>query len=281
MFALIFLLQATFAGQADTILVHSAVMNKDIKCVVIRPASDGQSARTNGHAAKAAGTGSAGYTRLSVVYLLHGHGGSYAQWPGLAPQLKDKADELNILLVCPDGGFDSWYFDSPIDPSVRYETFIIKELVPYIDAHYPTAADRQHRAITGLSMGGHGGLYLGIRHEDLFGAAGATSGGVDFRPFPDKWGIKKDLGTIAANKENWDNNTVIHAVDNLHNGELKLIFDCGTDDFFLTVNRQLHQKLLDLKIDHDYIERPGSHNNAYWRNSIDYQLLFFWKYFNS
>ena len=250
------------AGQADTILVHSAAMNKDIKVVVIRPTATRQS------------------TRLPVVYLLHGHGGNYAQWPSLAPQLKDKADELNILLVCPDGGLDSWYFDSPVDSTVRYETFIIKELLPYIDAHYPTIADRGHRAITGFSMGGHGGLYLGIRHKDLFGAAGAASGGVDFRPFPNSWGIKKDLGTISDNKENWDNNTVNHAVENLHNGELKLIFDCGTDDFFLTVNRQLHQKLLDEKIDHDYIERPGGHNNPYWRNSIDYQLLFFWKYFN-
>jgi S-formylglutathione hydrolase FrmB len=253
------------AGQADTILVHSTAMNKDIKVVVIRPTARPQSPAT---------------TRLPVVYLLHGHGGNYAQWPSLAPQLKDKADELNILLVCPDGGLDSWYFDSPVDPTVRYETFVIKELLPYIDAHYPTIADRGHRAITGLSMGGHGGLYLGIRHKDLFGAAGAASGGVDFRPFPNNWGIKKDLGTISDNKENWDNNTVNHAVEDLHNGELKLIFDCGTDDFFLTVNRQLHQKLLDEKIDHDYIERPGGHNNPYWRNSIDYQLLFFWKYFN-
>ena len=46
----------------------------------------------------------------------------------------------------------------------------------------------------------------------------------------------------------------------------EIIFDCGTSDFFLTVNRNLHQKLLDNKIDHDYIERPGGHNDAYWRN---------------
>jgi S-formylglutathione hydrolase FrmB len=267
-FALILLIasHAACAGRTDTIRVHSTVMHKDIKCVIIQPSRDKQPAGTA--------------TRLSVVYLLHGHGGSYAQWPGLAPQLKDKADELNILMVCPDGGHDSWYFDSPVDSSVRYETFITRELIPYIDAHYPTVADRLHRAITGLSMGGHGGLYLGIRHQDLFGAAGAISGGVDFRAFPDNWGIKKDLGPITANKENWDNNTVVHAADNLRNGELKLIFDCGVDDFFLPCNRQLHELLLNKKIDHDYTERPGGHNNAYWRNSIDYQLLFFWKYFN-
>jgi S-formylglutathione hydrolase FrmB len=269
--AFVFLIVSStaFAGQADTILVHSAAMNKDIKCVVIRPSPAAPALSSHPR-----------QPVLSVVYLLHGWGGSYAQWPALAPQLKDKADELNILMVCPDGGYDSWWFDSPVDPSVRYETFIIKELVPYIDAHYPTVADRGHRAITGLSMGGHGGLYLAIRHKDLFGAAGATSGGVDFRPFSGKWGLTKDLGTISANKELWDDNTVLHAADSLHNGELNLIFDCGTDDFFLTVNRRLHEKLLDKKIGHDYTERPGGHNNTYWQNSIDYQLLFFWKYFN-
>jgi S-formylglutathione hydrolase FrmB len=238
-------------------------MNKDIKCVVISP--DAKPAAD---------------AHWSVVYLLHGHGGNYSQWITTAPQLTAEATTDNILFVCPDGGYDSWYFDSPLDPKVRYETFITRELIPYIDQHYPTRADGAHRAITGLSMGGHGALYLAIRHRDLFGAAGATSGGVDFTPFPENWGIKKDLGDYSTHKDNWENNTVIHAVDDLANGQLKLIFDCGTSDFFLAVNRSLHQKLLEKKIDHDYIERPGGHNHDYWNNSIDYQVMFFWKYFS-
>lgn len=250
------------ANPVDTILIHSNAMNKDIKCVIVTPNSD------------AAG-------KWSVVYLLHGHSGNYAQWIQTAPQLTQEATTDSILFVCPDGGYDSWWFDSPIDPTVRYETFITKELIPYIDTHYPTKTDNTHRAITGLSMGGHGALYLAIRHRDLFGAAGATSGGVDFTPFPEKWGIKKDLGDYSTHKDNWENNTVIHAVDGLHNGDLHLVFDCGTSDFFLAVNRSLHQKLLDKKIDHDYIERPGGHNHDYWQNSIDYQVLYFMKYFNT
>jgi S-formylglutathione hydrolase FrmB len=162
------------ASQADTILVHSKAMNKNIKCVVIQPV----------HTAPIG-------IRFPVIYLLHGWDGNYAQWPTTAPQLKQEADSLGIIFVCPDGGYDSWYFDSPVDPSVRYETFISKELISYIDTHYPTLNDRGHRAITGLSMGGHGALYLAIRHRDLFGAAGATSGGVDFRPFPNNWGLKR------------------------------------------------------------------------------------------
>jgi len=258
---LLLLTSQAFASRVDTILVHSTAMNKDIKCVVISPQN-----ATRSH--------------WPVIYLLHGHSGNYAQWPSTAPQLKQDADAFGLLFVCPDGGYDSWYFDSPVDPSVRYETFVTRELIPYIDTHYPTSADRAHRAITGLSMGGHGALWLALRHKDLFGAAGSTSGGVDFRPFPDNWGIKKDLGEYNTHKREWDTHTVINAADSLQNGELKLIFDCGVDDFFLTVNRALHQKLLDRKIDHDYIERPGGHNPAYWQNSIDYQVLFFQKYFH-
>ncbi|HXD78374.1 MAG TPA: alpha/beta hydrolase family protein [Puia sp.] len=250
------------ASQVDTIEVHSASMNKDIRCVIVRP----RAALIPGHHP----------SRFPVIYLLHGWAGNYAQWLETAPQLRQEADTYGMLLVCPDGGYDSWYFDSPADPSIRYETFISKELVAYVDGHYPTIPDRRGRAITGLSMGGHGALYLAIRHPDIFGAAGATSGGVDFRPFINNWGIKKDLGDSAADAENY---TVVHAVDALRNGELAITFDCGTGDFFLPVNRELHRKLLEEKIDHDYAERPGGHDGAYWKNSIDYQLLFFRKFF--
>ena len=60
----------------------------------------------------------------------------------------------------------------------------------------------------------------------------------------------------------------------------KIIFDCGTDDFFYTVNKALHEKMLRLKIQHDYIERPGKHDWNYWRNAVKYQLLFFKNYFD-
>lgn len=261
-----------FAARVDTILVHSAAMNKEIPCVIIRPT-------VAPHASAPAAPVNAA-TRFPVIYLLHGWAGNYAQWICTAPQLRQQADDNGLIFVCPDGGYDSWYFDSPVDPAVRYETFITKELLPFIDAHYPTVPDRRHRAITGLSMGGHGALYLAIRHHDLFGAAGATSGGVDFRPFRNNWGLKKDLGDSACCWANWEKNTVIAAADGLHDGDLAIIFDCGVNDFFLGVNRNLHRKLLEKKIAHDYTERPGGHEEAYWKNSIDYQLLFFRKFFS-
>jgi S-formylglutathione hydrolase FrmB len=129
-------------------------------------------------------------------------------------------------------------------------------------------------------MGGHGGLYLAMKHKNLFGAAGSTSGGVDIRPFPNNWDLSKRLGDTINFKKNWEENTVINLADSLKNNELHIIFDCGLEDFFLQVNRNLHNKLVIMKIDHDYIERPGGHNKVYWKNSIDYQLIFFSKFFD-
>ncbi|WP_242499227.1 alpha/beta hydrolase family protein [Flavobacterium sp. 140616W15] len=83
-------------------------------------------------------------------------------------------------------------FDSPIDTTFKYETYVIDELVPFIDKNYKTITSREGRAISGLSMGGHGALYLSFKHQEVFGAAGSMSGGVDFRPFPEKWDIKND-----------------------------------------------------------------------------------------
>lgn len=255
---------AVFAGTVDTIQLQSAYLKKQTKFVIIKPTTTGDNNE-----------------KYPVVYLLHGYSGNYSSWSRIAPQLSKNADDLKIIFVCPDGGFGSWYFDSPIDSSIRYESYITKELVPYIDTHFPTKAEQKFRAITGLSMGGHGAMFLAIRHSDLFGAAGSTSGGVDFTPFPNNWDIKKDLGNYEENQERWKANTVLSQVDKLTNNQLAIIVDCGVDDFFLSVNRALHEKLLQLKINHDYIERPGEHSGEYWTKSIDYQILFFKKYFSN
>ena len=262
-FALFVLLGLTAsAGTVDTIQIQSMHLKKSTKVVVIQPSSSNSL-----------------HEKYPVIYLLHGHGGNYAQWSEISPQLAKTADDLKIIFVCPDGGIGSWYFDSPVDSSIKYESYITKELVPYIDAHFSTKAEAKSRAITGLSMGGHGAMYLAIRHIDLFAAAGTTSGGVDFRPFPKNWDIKNALGDFESNKDRWYENTVIRQVEFLTNNQLALIIDCGVDDFFMPVNRALHEKLLQLKINHDYIERPGAHTTKYWSGNIDYQIMFFHKFF--
>jgi S-formylglutathione hydrolase FrmB len=251
------------AASVDTVSIYSNAMHSSHKCVVIKPATY----------KKAKG----GY---SVVYLLHGYSGAFSNWITKVPELKKYADDFNMLIVCPDGGYSSWYFDSPVDPAMRYETYISVEIPEYIDAHYKTQTNRYGRAITGLSMGGHGGLFLGMRHSNEFGACGSMSGGVDLNAARSKYDIMKRIGDTIVNADNWKNYSVINMVDHFPKDSLGVIIDCGTEDFFYNINHQLHEKMVNLKIPHDYIERPGKHDWQYWANAVKYQLVFFRDYFD-
>ena len=250
------------AQHVDTITIHSQ-MGRDLKNVVILPESYTD-----------------GADRYPVVYLLHGYGGNYAIWLKIKPELPQLASQYNFIIVCPDGLRDSWYWNSPLNKDMQFEDYISDEVIRYIDSHYRTIADRSARAISGLSMGGHGAMWNAIRHRDVFGAAGSSSGGLDIRPFPTNWNMKNQLGEYASNKKRWDEHTVINLIPSLKDGDLAIIIDCGIDDFFLEVNRRIHQTLIACNIKHDYIERPGAHNRVYWNNAIEYQLLFFHKFFS-
>lgn len=214
-----------------------------------------------------------------VLYLLNGHGGNNTSWGNVKKTLEDEATKYGMIIVCPDGQ-NSWYWDSPIDPQMQFETFVSKELVDYMDANYSTIASPKGRAVTGLSMGGHGGLWLGINHPDVFGACGSMSGGVDIRPFPNKWHINDRLGKQKDQQERWEDYTVINQLHKIEPDSLEIIIDCGYQDFFFEINEKLHQDMLYMNIKHDYITRPGAHNAKYWENAIDYQMLFFNKFFN-
>lgn len=216
---------------------------------------------------------------LPTVYLLHGYSGDQNDWLRHQPRIKEMADRYGMIIVNPDGR-NSWYVDSPEDPDVKMESFFIEDLIPYIDSRYPTAAEASKRAITGLSMGGHGALYLAFRHPDLFGNAGSMSGGVDLRPFPKNWELPRILGDKDRYPERWEAASVINLVGNIKPGQINIYFDCGIDDFFATVNENLHKALVAAGIPHDYVSRPGAHTWEYWNNSLMHHLLYFSEAFN-
>jgi len=217
------------------------------------------------------------FQKFPVVYLCHGAGDNNGTMIA-ATTIAALADRYGVIVVCPFAEV-SWYFDSPEVPGSKYETFVSKELVEYMDGHYHTLADRKHRATAGNSMGGHGALFLAIRHKDVFSIATSMSGGVDFRAFPDSWNIKTVLGTIQNHPERWNDLIVLNQAKSLKDGELAISFECGDKDFFLPGNRALHQELSDLKISHDYTERPGYHGWDYWPNAIKFQMLFISEHF--
>jgi S-formylglutathione hydrolase FrmB len=245
------------AAKVDTVVTHSNSMNRDIKAVVIRPDNYNKK------------------EKYPVLYLLHGFSGNYSDWVKKAPDIVPLADQYHCLIVCPDGNFASWYFDSPVSNELKYETYVASELVSWVDQHYLTIANRTGRAITGLSMGGHGALYLAIRHQDTYAAAGSMSGCVDLVPFSKSFGISQVLGDYESNQQRWKGNSVINMLDQIKPNSLAIIFDCGYSDGFYPSNMEMHNRLVQMKIPHDFIVRDGGHSWEYWGNSIVYQMLFF------
>lgn len=250
------------AATVDTVSIYSNAMHKSKKCVVVKPDSYKKKSKT-----------------FPVVYLLHGYAGDFSNWIVKVPALKKSADDYQLMIICPDGDYSSWYFDSPIDSTMKYETYIGEEVPDYIDAHYKTIPSRNARAITGLSMGGHGAFFLAFRHADRFGACGSMSGGMDLKSSSNKYDIAKRIGDTLHYAGNWKNYSATGFVEKRPSDSLAIIFDCGIEDAFFADNKRLHEKLLALKIPHDYSERPGKHSWDYWANSVQYHLLFFKNYF--
>lgn len=263
LFQLFFILPVMTNGQAvDTISILSRSMNKVLRCVVIKPGSYNK--KTNYY---------------PVVYLLHGHDGRYDNWITKMPSLKHYASVYNLLIVCPDGGNNSWYVNSPIDSSIQYETFIAYELIEHIDRKYKTLRNKNHRAITGLSMGGHGAIMLAMKHSDIFGAASSISGAMDLKEIAGRYDLLIRLGDTASNADHWKRYNILNIADTIKN-RLQLLIDCGIKDGFIISNRALHKKLLERSISHSYIERAGGHSWSYWLNAIPFHLLFFRIFFD-
>jgi S-formylglutathione hydrolase FrmB len=269
--ALLFGIFEVTAARADdaamarlgVVKVHSACMNKDIEAAVMVPTS------------YADGAG----RKYPVIYFLDGHSGDGKRlfYDFYKDELMKQSDQFNVIMVAV-GGFNTWYFDSPVNPEVKWQQFLTKELIPFVDASYRTIAKREGRAITGLSMGGHGSFYTAFRHPELFIAAGSTSGGVDFRSWPDNWDIAAMLGKKSEHEKNWDEGVVINNLNALPKAKMALYFDCGVNDFFLEVNRALDKKMTDMKIVHSYEEFPGGHTQDYWGRSLPKHVEFFSKH---
>jgi putative tributyrin esterase len=261
------------AATVDSLEVKSPSMKKTYKAAVVLPSSYAKNK-----------------SAYPVLYLLHGGGGHFGDWLKQTPDkmlVKNLADQYNIIVVMPEGEGFSWYMDSPFDPASQFETHIIKEVIPTIDNTYRTINNKKGRVITGLSMGGHGAMYLSARHADMFCAASTMSGAMDMNFSNTKMApelvkslnerFQSLLGTTDTNSEVFVKNSIMNMTDTIKKNGLPIFIDCGMDDFLIGTNRELHQRLMYNGTPHDYIERPGGHAWEYWNNALPYHALFFHK----
>jgi S-formylglutathione hydrolase FrmB len=185
------------------------------------------------------------------------------------------ANAYDVILVFPDGGQFGWYLDSPVEPKSQYESYIIKELIPYIDSHYLTIANARGRGIVGLSMGGHGAITLAFKHPDLFASASSLSGVLDLTRHSNDFELPKRLGSIRTNRAAWEANSALHLARQLTpDFPVKLFVDVGTSDFTLAANRAFAKEVTGRGVPLKYVERPGTHDWAYWTGNIAEHIAF-------
>jgi S-formylglutathione hydrolase FrmB len=129
----------------------------------------------------------AGDDRLPVIYLVQGFTGQLDMWRNRSayrPTVLELIDDLfsdESMPRCLIAMVDCWtslggsqFLDSPA--TGRYHTYLCEEVVPFVDAHHATRADRDHRAIAGKSSGGYGAMVTPLLRPDLFGALATHAG---------------------------------------------------------------------------------------------------------
>lgn len=162
--------------------------------------------------------------RYPVVYYLHGASGSEASSKELSwaieKALKEKAIQ-EAIFVFPNGGHYSGYRDWD-EGNVKSETWIIKELIPFIDAKYRTLARRESRALSGWSMGGGGSIRFLMKYPQMFCAAATISAAINHRGTEGddsaEANLKRKLAQIKGNVSVW---MAVGTEDFLRNGNVK------------------------------------------------------------
>ena len=216
--------------------------------------------------------------KYAVVYLLHGLTGHYDDWDKRT-KLEDYALAYKYIFVLPEGE-NGWYSDGATQANDKYESYIIKELIPEIDKSYRTLADKNHRAVAGLSMGGYGSIKFGLKYPEMFALVAGFSGALPAASWNDKnlGGISKPLTDSimsiygADGSQTRAENDIFKIVKEITADKaenLPFIYQsCGTEDFLIQTNHEFAALLFEKKIPHEYREHPGIHDWKFWDDQI-------------
>ena len=206
--------------------------------------------------------------KYPLLYLLHGSGNDETSWTknGKADVILDNliADgKLKPLVAVMPFGFAQQRAPGAgrgdaAENKMQREGFakdFIEDVVPYVDAHYRVYADRDHRAIAGLSLGGAQALALGLTHLDLFSRIAAFSPAMGASNNPATGGV--DFETVLADSARI-------------NSQVKFLWvSCGTEDTLFDSIRDFDGQLSKHKIEHLYRVTTGAHQYPVWQRNLN------------
>jgi enterochelin esterase-like enzyme len=195
--------------------------------------------------------------KYPVLYLLHGIGGDETEWQRfttpdiLLDNLIADGKATPMIVVMPNGRAqkndraEGDVFKSA-PAFAAFEQDLLKDVIPAIESRYAVEADRGHRALAGLSMGGGQSLNFGLAHLDTFAWIGAFSAAPNTKP------AKELLPDPAAAK-----------------AKLKLLFvSCGKKDGLIRISQGVHAYLKENDVPHVWHVDDNAHDPRHWKNSL-------------
>ncbi|MHB8519880.1 MAG: alpha/beta hydrolase [Limisphaerales bacterium] len=192
-----------------------------------------------------------------VLYLLHGIGGDETEWQRFAhpdillDNLIADRQAVPMIIVMPNGRAQK---DDRAGPNAMatapafaaFEQDLLKDVIPAIEARYSVQADREHRALAGLSMGGGQTLNFGLAHLDTFAWLGGFSSAPNTKP-PAQ--LVPEPATAAR--------------------QLKLLWiSCGNKDGLIRISQSVHGYLKENKVPHVWHVDGNGHDATHWRNNL-------------
>jgi len=253
---------AADTGRAECLSLKSKILGKQVPyCTLLPPSYDSDKTRV-----------------FPILYFFHGLGDneqSFVRSGGwnLTEDLWERHQLSEFLIVTP-AAEASFYINSH-DGHSRYEDFLLREFIPFIEHRYRIAGDRLERGVGGISMGGFGALRLAFLHPELFGSVtGQSAALIENAPqfVPDESQRLSRVDLLAAvfgsppDRAFWDRNNPLRIARTANLGTLKIYFDCGSeDDFgFYAGAATLDKILTGRHIAHEFHIYPGRHDWTYF-----------------
>jgi enterochelin esterase-like enzyme len=246
-----------------------------------------------------------GSTRYPVFYLLHGGGGDEDAWTNLgrAPEILDnliaqgKAKPMIVVMTNGNANQKASQDFVPAPPPaggpagaaargaggpapgagiLLFPKSLVTDVIPHVDKVYRTKADRENRAIAGLSMGGAQTFYAAFNNLDKFAWVGALSGGFPLLPgvavpIPPPENAAKLRGPDVSNTIDPEKLTALLPQLNAKaNSQLRLLYVAiGADDGLITTHGALKEILKSKGVHAMIVETPGyGHEWAFWRVAL-------------
>lgn len=202
-----------------------------------------------------------------VLYLLHGGGGDEDAWTSLGRAnlildnliAQGKAKPMIIVMTNGNAWQTSTLRQKPGLPPITRESYVqfqgqfekslVEDVIPFIEKHYRVKANKDSRAIAGLSMGGGHTITASITYPGTFGYIGVFSSGI-FNQNENMDEMEKKFLALKAS------------------GVSKYWVACGVEDFVMDSNKRLLDVLKKTNFEHEYYENEGGHTWANWREYL-------------